>query len=319
MTEQPSGKGTERKAKRRRRSRRHNPDGTMTLVEHLYELRYRLGLALIGIGIGAIFGFVWFGVSLGPVPSLGRLLLAPYTSLPNNLKLPGTEDKLLATAPFEQFMVRLQVGLVAGTVVFSPMWLYQLWAFITPGLYAKEKKFARVFVGAGALLFLAGAALAYYVVPEALLVLASIGSGEFVNAFTADKYLSFLLALILVFGVSFELPLLVVMLNRVGILPYVKLKKWRRGIIFGLFCFAAVATPGQDPISMCVLAGALTVLFELAVQLSRLNDRRKKTEDDWSELSDDEASPLDLSTHPEQPTPESQLAAEAKQRYDDAT
>ena len=319
MTDNPSSKSSERKLRRRRRSRRHNPDGTMTLVEHLYELRYRLGLALLAIGLGAVIGFVWFGVSVGPVPSLGKLLLAPYSSLPAELKLPGTDTRLLATGPFEAFIVRLEVGFAAGMVLCSPVWLYQLWAFITPGLYAREKRFARTFVSAGVVLFIGGAVLAYYVVPEALYVLANIGAGEFVNAFGADKYLSFLLALILVFGISFELPLLVVMLNRVGILPYAKLRKWRRGIIFGLFCFAAVATPGQDPISMCVLAGTLTILFEVAVQLSRLNDRRKTREDEWAGLADDEASPLNLSTEPARATSTEEVTAEGTARYDDAT
>ncbi|MFC0542282.1 twin-arginine translocase subunit TatC [Kutzneria chonburiensis] len=309
---------SERKGKkRRRRSRRHNPDGTMTLMEHLYDLRYRLGMALLGVFIGAIIGFVWFEVTIPPIPTLGQLLLKPYQAIPRNLLLPGTEGKLLQGSPFEGFMVRLQVGIAVGAVLFSPMWLYQLWAFITPGLYAKEKKFARIFVTCAVLLFIGGAVLAYLVVPEALTVLSSISASEFVTALTADKYISFMLALLVIFGISFELPLLVVMLNKVGILPYEKLKKWRRGIIFGLFCFAAVATPGQDPISMCVLAGALTVLFEVAVQISRLNDRKKGKDDEWAGLSDDEASPLNYEPQPEQATPESEVRAKT---YDeDAT
>jgi sec-independent protein translocase protein TatC len=301
---------TERKTgKRRRRSRRHNPDGTMTLMEHLYELRYRLGMALLGIAIGAIIGFVWFEVTIPPIPTLGDLLTGPYKAIPSNLKLPGTEGKLLQNSPFEGFMVRLQVGIAVGAVLFSPMWLYHLWAFITPGLYSKEKKFARIFVTCAVILFVGGAVLAYLVVPEALTVLSSISSAEFVTALTADKYISFLLALLVIFGISFELPLLVVMLNKVGILPYEKLKRWRRGIIFGLFCFAAVATPGQDPISMCVLAGSLTLLFELAVQISRLNDRKKAKDNEWEGLSDDEASPLNYDPKPEEATPASEVKA----------
>ena len=301
---------TERKGKkRRRRSRRQNPDGTMTLMEHLYELRYRLGMAMLGIAIGAIIGFIWFEVTVPPVPTLGQLLLRPYDAIPQGLKLQGTEGKLLQNSPFEGFMVRLQVGIAVGAVLFSPMWLYQLWAFITPGLYSKEKRFARVFVACAVVLFVGGAVLAYLVAAEALTVLSSISASEFVTALTADKYISFLLALLVIFGVSFELPLLVVMLNRVGILPYEKLKRWRRGIIFGLFCFAAVVTPGQDPISMCVLAGSLTLLFELAVQLSRLNDRRKAKDNEWDGLSDDEASPLNYDPQPEQATPASEVKA----------
>jgi sec-independent protein translocase protein TatC len=307
-----SEKSTARKSKRLRRSRRQNPDGTMTLMEHLYELRYRLGMALLGVGIGAIFGFVWFEwFPFNALPTLGDLLIGPYNAIPKNLLLAGTNGKLLQNSPFEGFMVRLEVGAAAGAVLFSPMWLYQLWAFITPGLYSKEKKFARIFVSCAVVLFVGGAVLAYLVAPEALTVLSTVSSSEFVTALTADRYISFLLALLVIFGISFELPLLVVMLNKVGILPYEKLKKWRRGIIFGLFCFAAVATPGQDPISMCVLAGSLTLLFELAVQISRLNDRKKDTENEWANLSDDEASPLNYTPEPEQATPESQVRATA--------
>ena len=290
--------GASRKARRRRRSRRHNPDGTMSLIDHLYELRYRLGLALLAIGLGGVLGFIWFSVEIGPISSLGDLILRPYRLLTRDhadLVLQGTDGKLLQTEVFEGFMVRLKVGLATGAVLTSPAWLYQLWAFITPGLYAKERKFARIFVGAAVVLFVGGAVLAYFVAPEALLVLSGISSSEFVTALTADKYISFLLALLLIFGVSFELPLLVVMLNRVGILPYAKLAKWRRGIIFGLFCFAAVATPGQDPISMCVLAGALTVLFEAAVQISRLHDKaiaKRERAEGLADLPDDQPSPL---------------------------
>ncbi|QUQ63360.1 twin-arginine translocase subunit TatC [Kutzneria sp. CA-103260] len=304
-----SEKKTERKSKRRRRSRRQNPDGTMTLMEHLYELRYRLGMAMLGIAIGAIIGFVWFETAPWPIPTLGNLLIGPYERIPSGLKLPGTEGKLLASGPFEGFMVRLQVGIAVGAVLFSPMWLYHLWAFITPGLYSKEKKFARIFVACAVVLFVGGAVLAYLVAPEALTVLSSISSSEFLTALTADKYISFILALLVIFGISFELPLLVVMLNKVGILPYEKLRRWRRGIIFGLFCFAAVVTPGQDPISMCVLAGSLTLLFELAVQISRLNDRKKVKDNEWEGLSDDEASPLNYDPKPEQATPASEVKA----------
>jgi sec-independent protein translocase protein TatC len=291
----------------------------MTLMEHLYELRYRLGMALLGVAVGAIFGFIWFGLEIGPIPSLGDLLIGPYNAIPKGLKLPGVGDKLLQTEPFEGFMVRLQVGIAAGAVLFSPMWLYQLWAFITPGLYSKEKKFARIFVSCAVVLFVGGAVLAYYVAPEALTVLTTVSSSEFVTALTADKYIGFLLALLVIFGISFELPLLVVMLNKVGILPYTKLKKWRRGIIFGLFCFAAVATPGQDPISMCVLAGSLTLLFEVAVQISRLNDRDKEDKNEWANLADDEVSPLNYQPGQETATPESELRARTARFDEDAT
>ena len=140
------------------------------------------------------------------------------------------------------------------------------------------------------ILFACGAFLAYYVVPKGLQVLVSFGGDQFITALTANDYISFVLVMLLIFGVSFELPLVVTMLNRIGVLPYRNLKKWRRGIIFMLFVFAAIATPGTDPIGMLALAGAMTVLFELAMQIARIHDRKKEREavaDGWGDHPED--------------------------------
>lgn len=275
----------------------------MTLIEHLYELRRRLGFAMLAVLAGAIVGFIWFTVRVGPIPSLGDLMNGPYCRLPANERITfvGHGCALLQTSPFEAFMVRLQVGIAAGVVLTSPAWLYQLWAFITPGLYQKERKFALTFVSCAVVLFTGGAVMAYLVIPEALKVLSGVGGGQFVTALAATNYIHFMLNLLVIFGVSFELPLLVVMLNRVGILKYEKLRRWRRYMIFGLFVFAAFATPGQDPISMLALAGGLTVLLELAVQISRVHDKRKdreRVDEGWDGLSDDEASPMPAAPEP---------------------
>ena len=171
------------------------------------------------------------------------------------------------------------------------------------------------------MLFAFGATLAYLLVPSALKLLVSFGGNEFVTALTGDKYISFILSLLLIFGVSFELPLLIVMLNRIGVLPYANLKKWRRGIIFGLFIFAAFATPGTDVFSMLALAGALTVLFEIAVQISRVHDKRKaklRTDEGWDQLADDEAAPFDYTpstADDDKPSP----SATKSSGYDDVT
>jgi sec-independent protein translocase protein TatC len=310
-----------RRARRRRLDRKNNPDGTMTLIEHVYELRYRLALALIAVAVGAVLGFLWFGKSVGPIPSLGQIVTEPYCKLPSSVRLPpGPECRLLQTAPFEAFLTQLKVGAAMGAVFTSPVWLYQIWAFVTPGLYTKERRYALTFVTCAALLFAAGAALAFFVVPEGLRVLVvTFGGDAFITALAADKYISFVLGMLVIFGVSFELPLLVVMLNFAGVLSYAKLRRWRRGIIFALFVFAAIATPGQDPISMLALAGALTMLFEVAVQVTRLHDRsvaKRRVEEGWDGLSDDEASPLDLRPEPVVP---SSADERPHVRYDDAT
>jgi sec-independent protein translocase protein TatC len=280
----------------RRRSRRGNPDGSMTLVEHLYELRYRVGLAILAALVGALIGFLWWQYTIRPIPSLGDLLIKPYCALPagDRLSFQGRSCALLQTQPFDAFMTRIKVGIAAGLVLSSPAWFYQLWAFITPALRRNERRFALIFVAAASILFATGATLAYLVVPAALRVLSEAGGGQFVIALAGSDYVSFMLALLVIFGTSFELPLLVVMLNQVGVLKYDRLRTWRRGIILGLFVFAAVVTPGQDPISMCVLAGTLTLLFEVAVQIARLHDRRVANRNamDWERLADDEPSPL---------------------------
>lgn len=251
----------------------------MTLIEHLYELRRRLGWAILCVVLGGVVGFVWFAWAPFHIFTLGDLLKFPYCAIPAQPHGPrvqfGAECTLLATAPFEIFLTRMEVGIAAGAVVTAPLWLYQIWAFITPGLYTKERKFALIFVASASLLFACGAVLAYFVVPAGLRVLLGAGGDTFATALTGDKYISFVLNMLVIFGVSFELPLLVIMLNQIGVLSYARLKQWRRGLVFGLFVFAAVATPGNDPFSMLALALALTALFELAIQVTRVHDRRK--------------------------------------------
>ncbi|WP_433273256.1 twin-arginine translocase subunit TatC [Actinosynnema sp. CS-041913] len=316
---------SERRERRKLTSRRGNPDGTMSLKDHLYDLRHRLGLAMLFIACGAIFGFFWWGWHIFGLPSLGDIIISPYCGVPVDDRFSQNGAcQLLQTKPFEAFMIQLKVGAAAGMAITAPLWLYQVWRFVAPGLYAKERRFALTFVGAASVLFMVGAALAFYIVPQGLSVLVGFGDNQFLTALSGGDYIDFVLALLLIFGVSFELPLIVVMLNQAGVVTYDKLRRWRRGIVFGLFIFAALASPGTDPISMVALAVALTLLFELAIQIARVHDKRaarRRQAEGLDELADDEAAPFDYTpTSIEEPASDAVTSKEPHRvRYDDAT
>lgn len=280
------------KLKRSRRAK--NPTGEMSLVEHLQELRRRVMISLAAVFVGTVIGFIWYQTSPPGVMPLGEIIRGPYCNLPDELRADFSGDgqcRLLAISPFEMFMLRLKVGALAGLVLASPVWLTQIWNFITPGLHKNERRYTFSFVAVAVFLFVAGAVLAYFVLDQGLLVLMSIGTEYQVAALTGGEYYNFLLALIIIFGVSFEVPLILIMLNLVGILRYEHVKDKRRMIIVLIFCFAAVMTPGQDPFSMLALGISICLLVEMAFQFCRIHDKRTgANRPEWMDLDDEQAS-----------------------------
>ncbi len=281
----------------RRRTEQQPADGTMPLMAHLFEFRRRLFFSVVGIATGTVIGFVWFGHSV-PVlglRSLSDILTGPYCAVPSESRVTfgsTNECKLLATGPFSALELQLKSALIAGVVLTSPVWLYQLWSFITPALYSKERRYAITFVVSGGILFSAGAVLAYVVIREGLTVLLSFGGGATIAALSPDSYFTFLIAMLTIFGVSFELPLVLIMLNRIGVLSHSQLSRNRRYSIFGLVVFAGIVVPGNDPVTMGALAVALVLLYELSVFTAGIHDRRLARRQAVTALGDGDASAL---------------------------
>ena len=263
----------------------------MTLIEHLTELRNRLFKASVFVVLGMVVG--WFLYQ--PVLDL---LKRPYCALPPDKRFPPntTGCELVFFGVGDGFLIRIKVVFITGLVLSAPFWLYQLWAFVTPGLKKNERKWTMVFVSSATVLFALGMTIAYLILPKALHVLVGLAGDGVAPLFAVKDYLSFIMSMLLIFGVAFELPLLVVILNLAGVLTYKRLMSWQRMAIFLIFVFAAVATPSQDPISMIFMAVPLCLLFEVAVLVARFHDKRKaerEAVESFENLSDDEASPLD--------------------------
>ncbi|MCW2758675.1 MAG: Sec-independent protein translocase TatC, partial [Nocardioidaceae bacterium] len=187
--------------------------------------------------------------------------------------------------------IQLKLCSLVAVIATSPYWLYQIWAFILPGLHPRERKWTRLFVAVAGPLFIAGVALGYYVLPKGLQVLINFTQSDVVNLVDFNDFISFTSRMLLVFGLAFEIPLFVVLLNLVGVLRGRTLARYRPWIIVGVFVFAAVATPSTDPISMCLLAAPMLLLFILSEIIARSVDRARGRRDD-DELSPDEISPL---------------------------
>jgi sec-independent protein translocase protein TatC len=259
----------------------------MTLGEHLAELRHRVIVSVIAVLVTTVVAYVFHA-------RLVTFLSHPYCSLPQHYRKIGGGCGLVTFGVLEPFTVILKLALYAGIVAAAPVWLYQLWRFITPGLYAHEKRYASMFVGASVLLFGAGAAFAYLTLPYGLRFLLGFARGGITSLLTFNSYISFVTAMILIFAVSFELPLLLVMLNLIGVVSAARLRRWWRGVIFGIFVFAAVATPSQDPFTMSALAVPMCLLYGVAVLIASIHDRRVAARGPlYGNLPDDVLSSLD--------------------------
>jgi sec-independent protein translocase protein TatC len=266
----------------------------MTLIGHLRELRNRIGIALLFVLIGTAVAFWWYE------HGLGEFIRAPYCGLDDDLAPLSTgrngDCELLVTDVFGGALIRLKISFIVGVVLSAPFWLYQLWRFITPGLKKNEKRYGVAFVAASSSLFALGAALAYISLAKGLQLLLGLAGEGVAIALTAQNYIGFVISLLLAFGVSFELPLIAVVLNLIGVLSYAALSKSRRWLYFLTIVFAAFITPTQDPFTMLLMAAPMCVLFELAIQIARVVDKRRAKREaaqGFGALDDDEASPLD--------------------------
>ena len=265
--EKPAGRpsAADRREQRRVRSRRRNPQAQMALTEHLRELRNRLIKSAIGLVIGMVLGFVVYNPFMAYITE-------PLTAVAEAQGQEAAVNYNSVGGPFNQMV---QVALTLGVIISSPVWLYQIWAFIMPALQKKEKRYAYGFVLAAVPLFLIGCAVAVLVLPTAVIALTSFTPTGGTNLIGADVYVTFFMQLILTFGISFVLPVLLVGLNMLGLLKgRTILRSWRWVVIIVLI-ISAMAAPGPDMMTMFYLAVPLLLLFFLAVALCLLLDRRK--------------------------------------------
>jgi sec-independent protein translocase protein TatC len=245
----------------------------MPLMEHIRELRNRIVKIALALAVGMIVG--WF-----LYPHIWHFIETPYCKARLATNVPGQPHvaggcQLYVTGIFDAFFLRLKLAFVVGVLISSPVWLYQFWAFIAPGLYTRERRWAYFFVGAAVPLFAFGGVLAYFAMTRGLHFLLSLVPNHVVPIITITTYLSYAMAMLLIFGLAFELPLVLILFNLAGLLTHERFRKWRRLIIFAVFAFAAIATPSPDPLTMLLLAVPCVILVELAEIFTWLNDRRR--------------------------------------------
>jgi sec-independent protein translocase protein TatC len=244
-------------------------DARMPLVEHIREFRTRLIRSVLAILVGCVAG--WFLYE-----EIVDVLIEPVCQEGIKGVADGRCEALVVTGIIGPLSLQLKVSFFTGLVVASPVWLYQLWAFLAPGLHRHEKRWAFAFVGTGLPLFALGAGLAYLILPTAVKILLGLTPGDVSSIVTFDEYLDFVLRMLLVFGISFELPLLLILANISGVMSARRIRAWWRGMVMGICVFAAAATPTGDPLTMGALALPMIVLYLVAVAFTTMRERRRE-------------------------------------------
>ena len=276
-------------ARRRRdgaEGRARTPDARMSLVDHLRELRTRLGISALAIVLGMVVTwFLW-------VP-LFDFLKQPYCDTSAGS---AADCELFAVSVFDQIRVRLRVAAIGGILLAAPVWLYQIGAFITPALHRQERKYAAGFLAASLVLFSVGTVFAYLTISQGLDFLLRIGGDGITTITSVHAYLNFVTLCLLAFGFAFEFPVVVTFLNMVGAFPVATMRRWRRGMYVGIFGAAAVITPSQDPFTFMIMAIPICGLYEVCILIARLRERRqrrRRAADPVASLGDDETSTIE--------------------------
>jgi sec-independent protein translocase protein TatC len=273
-----------------RSKRRENPEGRMPLMDHLRELRNRLLKAIIVI-VAAMIAALFFS------DQTWNFVVHPFCSavIQGHTGCTVQGDRLVINGVFDAFFLRIKIAFFIALIGTCPVWLYQLWAFIAPGLYAREKKWAYLFVATAVPLFVGGAVLAYIVMDRGLQALLGFAPANVQLLPNVDTYISYFTGMILGFGIAFELPLVIVMLNVVGVLTHERFRKWRRLMIFLVFLICGIVNPSPDPYTMLILGGLAVVLVELAEVFVYFNDKRRarRNPNPYEGLADDELSPIE--------------------------
>jgi sec-independent protein translocase protein TatC len=259
----------------------------MALADHFRELRARLLKAMLALVVLTIASFFFYNQLLA-------LITHPFNDAIRAAGGPTkAHSELITSGVGAGLSLQLKLCAMSGVVLSSPIWLYQIWAFLVPGLRANERRWTLLFVIIAGPLFGAGVALGYFVLPKGIEVLISFTPAGVQNLNDFSDFFTFVAQMLLVFGVALEIPFFVILLNLAGVISGKTLGKYRPWIVVGTFIFAAVATPSTDPFSMLLLAFPMTGLFLFSELVARLVDRRRgKNRLNTEQWDDNAASPL---------------------------